>query len=152
MIAVWESDISATFLKLRLKCSTDAALSFWASYSITWPRIENTLKTFLVEMCGPFTSFHNDLPVRIPCLSSIRNEICPQFALKSQKRKISHPEKPIWVGTPFLWGINKTPTYRTLATQTAVKVSWVARFRVFTVGIICQFRIFYTVSPFEYLL
>ena len=25
MIAVWESDISATFLIFRLKCSTDAA-------------------------------------------------------------------------------------------------------------------------------
>ena len=25
MIAVWESDISATFLTFRLKCSTDAA-------------------------------------------------------------------------------------------------------------------------------
>ena len=28
MIAVWESDISATFLIFRLKCSTDAAASF----------------------------------------------------------------------------------------------------------------------------
>ena len=26
MIAVWESDISATFLIIRLKCSTDAAI------------------------------------------------------------------------------------------------------------------------------
>ena len=26
MIAVWESDISATFLIFRLKCSTDVAL------------------------------------------------------------------------------------------------------------------------------
>ena len=43
MIAVWESDISATFLIFRLKCSTDAAfLSFWASYSTTWPRCKRS--------------------------------------------------------------------------------------------------------------
>ena len=43
MIAVWESDISATFLTFRLKCSTDEAfLSFWASCSITWPRCKGS--------------------------------------------------------------------------------------------------------------
>ena len=43
MIAMWESDISATFLVFRLKCLTDAAfLSFWARYSITGPRCKRS--------------------------------------------------------------------------------------------------------------
>ena len=43
MIAVWESDISATFLIFRLKCSTDAAFfKLWTSYSITWPRCKRS--------------------------------------------------------------------------------------------------------------
>ena len=43
MIAVWESDISITFLIFRLKCSTDAAFfKLWTSYSITWPRCKRS--------------------------------------------------------------------------------------------------------------
>ena len=43
MVALWESDISATFLVFRLKCSTDVAfLSFWACYSITGPRCKRS--------------------------------------------------------------------------------------------------------------
>ena len=39
MIAVWESDITATFLIFRLNAQQMQHLSlFWASYSITWPR------------------------------------------------------------------------------------------------------------------
>ena len=43
MIAVWESDISITFLIFRLKFSTDAAFfKLWTSYSITWPRCKRS--------------------------------------------------------------------------------------------------------------
>ena len=43
MIAMWESDISATFLVFRLKCSTDGAfLSFLACYSLTGPRCKRS--------------------------------------------------------------------------------------------------------------